>query len=194
MSLNNFYYFFYCLKNPKNNNRKKKKMKKFNEFLVCPVPRDQRPFFEYLNSRQANFVGWVGLNKSGYSQKFFIALFFNTILSFSLINYFISFLEYPVRFLIISLIFSLILQTLIYCYFFINWKYIGGRLVDKKIFYEESGWYNEKVWLKPKTVLKQELVLYNYQVIPLINRIKKTLQLVITVFVVDLGLILLLFY
>jgi hypothetical protein len=169
-------------------------MKKFNEFIVCPVPRDQRPFFEYLKSRKSNFVGWVGLNEVGYTQKFFIALFFNTVLSFSLINYFISILDYPIRFLLITFLISLILQSLLYCYFFINWKYIGSRLVERKVFYEESGWYSEKVWIKPETVLKQELVLYNYQLIPLITRIKKTLQLVVTVLVFNLGLILLSFY
>lgn len=169
-------------------------MKKFNEFIICPVPRDQRPFFEYLKIRKSSFIGWVGLNESGYTQKFFISLFFNTISSFLLINYFISFLEYPIRFLITTSILSLSLQSLLYCYFFINWKYVGSRLVEQKVFYEESGWYSEKVWIKPRNVLKQELVLYNYQLIPLVNRVKKTLQLVVTVFVVSLGLILLLLY
>nr|YP_009550390.1 hypothetical protein Ycf36 [Characiopsis acuta]QAA11358.1 hypothetical protein Ycf36 [Characiopsis acuta] len=169
-------------------------MNKFNKSRVCPVPRQQRPFFEYLKSRNSNFLNWVSLNEFTYTKKFFVVLFFNTFLSFSLTNYFISFLDYPIRLLIISFFVSLILQTLLYCYFFTNWEYIGYRLVERKVFYEESGWYNQKVWIKPQSILKQELVLYNYQLIPLITRIKKTLSLILTVFFLLIGLILISLY
>jgi hypothetical protein len=169
-------------------------MKNFNDLIVCPVPREQRPFYEYLKSRKSEFVGWVSLNELGYKKNFFLTFFFNNILSFFLTNYFMSCLEYPIRSLIIIISFSLVIQTLIYSYFLTNWTYVGSRLLERKVFYEEAGWYNEKIWKKPQVILKQEIILYNYQIVPLITRLKKTLQLITIVLILFLVLFLVLFY
>nr|YP_010451142.1 hypothetical protein Ycf36 [Vischeria punctata]UTV00923.1 hypothetical protein Ycf36 [Vischeria punctata] len=154
-------------------------MKKLNNFNLCPVPREQRPFYEYINQKKSILLSWVKLNENGYTTNFFFTLFVIFTFSFSLINLFVSFSYYPVESIVLSFVFSLIIESLLYLNFFLGWTYIGRRLVQDKVVYEESGWYDGKIWIKPIIILRHERLLYHYQLIPLINRIKKTLQLIL---------------
>lgn len=154
-------------------------MKKLNNFNLCPVPREQRPFYEYINRKKSILLSWVKLNENGYTTNFFFTLFVIFTFSFSLINLFVSFSYYPVESIVLSFVFSLIIESLLYLNFFLGWTYIGRRLVQDKVVYEESGWYDGKIWIKPIIILRHERLLYHYQLIPLINRIKKTLQLIL---------------
>nr|YP_010478854.1 hypothetical protein Ycf36 [Neustupella aerophytica]UVI61159.1 hypothetical protein Ycf36 [Neustupella aerophytica] len=169
-------------------------MNKFEDSTLCPVPREQRPFYEYLNQKKSILVGWVKLNETSYIIKFFVTLFVIFTFSFPIINLFVSFSYYPVESLIIGLVFSLIIESLVYFNYFINWSYIGKRLFEDTVFYEQSGWYDGKIWIKPTTILRHERLLYHYQLVPLINRIKKTLQLILLSIIILLCIFFLFLY
>lgn len=154
-------------------------MDKFDFFVLCPVPREQRPFYEYLRRKQSGLLGWVKLNEIGYTKRFFSSFFIIFTLNLPLINWFISFSYYPFQTIVTNLIISLAIQALIYFYFFLAWTYTGRRLFSAKVFYEESGWFDGRVWTKPPTILRHERLLYHYQLLPLVSRIGKTLKLIV---------------
>lgn len=153
-------------------------MNKFDDFVFCPVPLYQRPFYEYIKRKKSTLLSWVKLNEGAYFNKFFFSFLTFFSLSSFFTNWFISFFYYPVRTLIISLILSLFLQIIFYFNFFLAWESTGKKLLDMKIIYEELGGYMTRIWVKPNQILRHEQLLYYYQLVPLINRLQKTLQLI----------------
>jgi hypothetical protein len=164
-------------------------MNKMDWFILCPVPRDQRPFYEYIKRKDSSILGWVGLNEFNYKLRFFITLggIFTLILPFT--SWFINLSYYPVQTLLVNLLISLTFQSLLYGYFFVTWVYAGKRLVAAKVWYEESGWYDGRVWIKPPSILRHERLLYHYQLLPLIKRLAKTLQFLVLAGVIVFSLI-----
>jgi len=154
-------------------------MNKMEWFVLCPVPKEQRPFYEYIKRKDSSFLGWVGLNETRYTNRFFLMLGTIFTLLLPITCWFISFNSYPLQTLLFNLLLSLSFQSLIYGYFFITWIYAGKRLVAAKVFYEESGWYDGRIWIKPPSILRHERLLYHYQLVPLITRLRKTLQIII---------------
>ena len=164
-------------------------MNKMDWFVLCPVPRDQRPFYEYIKRKDSSILGWVGLNELNYTRRFFTTLVGIFAITLPFTCWFISLSYYPIQTLLINLLISLTFQTLLYGYFFVTWIYAGKRLVAAKVWYEESGWYDGRVWIKPPSILRHERLLYHYQLVPLITRLSKTLQLLLLVGVIVFSLI-----
>lgn len=151
-------------------------MNKMDWFVLCPVPRDQRPFYEYIKRKDSTILGWVSLNESNYTRRFFLTLLGIFSVSLPFTSWFISLKYYPFETVLVNLFIALIFQSLIYGYFFVTWLYAGKRLVAAKVWYEESGWYDGRIWIKPPSILRHERLLYHYQLVPLITRLNKTLQ------------------
>ncbi len=169
-------------------------MDKFDFFILCPVPREQRPFYEYLRRKQSGLLGWVKLNETAYTKRFFSSLLGIFLLTLPIVNWFIKFSYYPLQTIGISCIVSLIIQGLIYSYFFLAWTYTGRRLFSAKVFYEESGWFDGRVWTKPPTILRHERLLYHYQLLPLVSRIARTLRFIIISIIILCAILSLLTY
>lgn len=165
-------------------------MNEFDWFIRCPVPRDQRPFYEYLKRKQSILLGWVTLNQFKYTRRFFVTFLLFFIIFFPITSWSISFSYYPFQTILVNLLLTLGGLALIYSYFFIAWFYAGRRLLEAKVWYEESGWYDGKIWIKPPTILKHERLLYHYQLVPLVKRLKKTLKIIF----ISIGLILLVLF
>ena len=166
-------------------------MNKMDWFVLCPVPKEQRPFYEYIKRKDSTFLGWVGLNEAGYRNRFFLMLTGIFMLILPITCWFISFNYYPLQTLLVNLLISLSFQSLVYGYFFVTWLYAGKRLVAAKVFYEESGWYDGRIWIKPPSILRHERLLYHYQLVPLIARLRKTLQIIILSIIIVISLLLL---
>lgn len=169
-------------------------MNKFNWFVLCPVPKEQRPFYEYIKRKESNILGWVGLNESGYTLRFFITFLIVFSLNFPLTSLITNFFYYPFRALLINIILSLCFLLLLYTYFFVAWTYAGQRLLSAKVSYEESGWYDGKIWIKPPAILKHERLLYYYQLVPLITRLSKTIRLIFFILMILIPLVFILIY
>jgi hypothetical protein len=45
--------------------------------------------------------------------------------------------------------------------------------------YEESGWYDGHVWRKPEEVLNRDRLIMDYQVKPILQRVRNTLALLL---------------
>lgn len=153
-------------------------MSEFEWFIRCPVSRDQRPFYEYLKRKESILLGWVALNQFKYTKRFFFTLITLFILFFPLTYLTISFSYYPVQCLLINLLLSLFGLAIFYSYFYVAWFYVKRRLLEAKVWYEESGWYDGKIWIKPPSILKHERLLCHYQIVPLVKRLQNTLQII----------------
>jgi hypothetical protein len=153
-------------------------MNNFDWFIRCPVQREQRPFYEYLKRKESIILGWVALNQFKYARRFCVALLFFFIIFFPFSSWLIPFKYYPLQSVLGNLLASFIGLGLLYLYFFIAWFYAGKRLVEAKVWYEESGWYDGRIWIKPPSILKHERLLYHYQLVPLVKRLKNTLRII----------------
>ena len=154
-------------------------MSKMDWFVLCPVPRDQRPFYEYIKRKESTLLGFVGLNEIAYTKRFFVILLGLFVFTLPITSWFLQILYYPFQTILVNLLVALIIESFIYGYFYITWLYAGKRLVAAKVWYEESGWYDGRVWIKPPSILRHERLLYHYQLVPLVNRLNKTLRLIV---------------
>jgi hypothetical protein len=51
---------------------------------------------------------------------------------------------------------------------------VGQRLQQPAVPYEESGWYDGQIWQKPEDVLNRDRLIMDYQVKPILQRVKNT--------------------
>ncbi|MCS6959533.1 MAG: CGLD27 family protein [Pseudanabaenaceae cyanobacterium SKYGB_i_bin29] len=63
---------------------------------------------------------------------------------------------------------------------FLGWSYVYHRLNSDTILYEETGWYDGQIWQKSEVELAQHRLIANYQVLPILRRIR-AVGLVVTV-------------
>jgi len=89
-------------------------MNKMDWFVLCPVPRDQRPFYEYIKRKDSTILCWVGFNECNYTSRFFLTLLgiFSVTLPFT--SWFISLKYYPFQTVLVKTFVALFFQSLIY--------------------------------------------------------------------------------
>ena len=71
-------------------------------------------------------------------------------------------------------------------YVLLNWFYVKDRLFNATVVYEESSWYDGKTWIKPPIILKQERLIAYYQIAPILIRLKKIIQFLILLIIINL--------
>lgn len=82
--------------------------------------------------------------------------------------------KYPGQFLLSAAGGATLLPTLVLVRLYSGWVYVRDRLHDETIFYEESGWYDGQTWTKPEEVLQRDRLIVNYQIQPLLQRLRHT--------------------
>jgi hypothetical protein len=146
--------------------------------FFCPVPKEQRPINEYMQLVQSNFFSWPILEKSLFQKKLIKAFIISFLIFLPFSNLFYSINQSPSRLLLVNsslttfFIFFLVLRLIL------GWNYIKQRLYNPTIFYEESGWYDGRIWVKSKNILLQDRLIRDYQVLPVISRLNKTLLII----------------
>ncbi|MEO0013019.1 MAG: hypothetical protein RLZZ535_1408 [Cyanobacteriota bacterium] len=144
----------------------------------CPVPLEQQPIYEYEQLKESWLFDWGILAVGQYNRKVawvaFWSLLFVTPLSMSLF----SPAKAPLEFLLSSLMGISLLTALFLSRIYLGWQYVKERLQSDRIFYEESGWYDGQTWLKPKTMLNRDLLVVNYEIEPILQRLHKTYALI----------------
>jgi len=161
------------------------------EGRFCPVPQEQQPINEYEALKNAWLLGWGTLPLADYGRKlawvgFLVASLTSPIAaaSFPPTKYLLPFIL--ATFLGVAIALALLLVRI-----FLGWFYIGDRLKSARVIYEESGWYDGQVWDKPEPILVRDQLIYQYQVKPILKRLKYTLlifALGIFLFTASLGI------
>lgn len=142
----------------------------------CPVPAEQQPINEYQQLKDSWLFCWATMELTKYSQKLAWVGFWGWIIIAAPIST-ASFppASHPLKFAIASLIGSCLLVTLVISRIYLGWSYIRDRLQKDRIFYEESGWYDGQTWLKPTSMVNRDRLIVSYQIVPIMQRLQKTL-------------------
>lgn len=140
------------------------------------VPVDQRPSNEYLNLINAPTFGWASQECGDGGLALRLAVMY--VAFYFLVCYPISgatwvdegFLLQKVTASNVgatSVVFVMVMRL------YSGWGYIGSRLQDKYIEYEETGWFDGDVELKSDAEKARDLFLYRSNVRPVEDRLKK---------------------
>jgi Conserved in the green lineage and diatoms 27 len=113
---------------------------------ICPVPQEQRPVNEYQELKESWFFSWVTLNWSQYLAKLAWVWGWSCLVSGPVAAASFSPVKYPAQFVL-----------------------CGAAVV-----YEESGWYDGQSWTKTPEVLLQDQLIVNYQLEPILKRLRQT--------------------
>lgn len=89
--------------------------------------------------------------------------------------------RYPLPFGLLAAAGALILPALALIQLYVGWLHVGQRLQQAAVPYEESGWYDGQVWPKPEDVLNRDRLIMDYQVKPILQRVRNTLALLLAV-------------
>lgn len=141
--------------------------------IKCPVPINQQPLEEYSALLKSKYILWslFLINTISKQQCVHCCLlivlinFVSFIISETLnLNFFLKFLYVIIITLLVILITTLKL--------YLDFSYIGKRLISSIIDYEESGWYNGQKWVKNPKSLMKERIIGIYKIQPIIDKLK----------------------
>jgi hypothetical protein len=154
----------------------------------CPVPNNQRPLNEYITLKTSIEFNWTIDNFKNFIKKL-VKLSFTCYLSFGLVFS----VAFPTKttlyeIFIHSSLFTLISIICITSRVYLSWKYVYNRLMQATIPYEESGWYDGQVWIKSSKMLTQDIIIGTYEVLPIINRLKRVLIVFFSLLILNLYL------
>nr|BDA98725.1 photosystem I assembly protein Ycf36 [Rhodomonas sp. NIES-1730] len=139
---------------------------------ICPVPQDQRPINEYSALKKTFGFSWTVEKDSVYYQTSVKIYFFTLVLFFFIFN---TGSTSTLNNCIYSLFGGNIFLSIFYLRIYLAWNYIYTRLVQATVAYEESGWYDGQVWVKTPEVLIKDKLTGQYQVKPILIKVRRAL-------------------
>ena len=126
-----------------------------------------------FKSKKLFFFNWPTLNLNNYIIKLLkfslIILFF----SITLTNYYYQ--EFLIELILLNFFIVIYSAIFLLSRIYWGWSYIANRLTKPIVEYEESGWYDGQIWVKPIKILKQDRLIFYYKVLPILNRVKKSI-------------------
>lgn len=148
---------------------------KESSLKVCPVPHEQLPVNEYEQLKNAWFFNWGQLDLISYLRKLAWIWAWGYLIAGP-----ITAASFPPgkKTLVFTLsgaagacLFVLLATVQLY----MGWSYVGNRLNQETISYEESGWYDGQTWSKPTEVLVRDRLIVTHQVNPTLKRLRQTI-------------------
>jgi hypothetical protein len=147
----------------------------------CPVPLEQQPINEYEQLKESWFFRWPTLDQWGYWRKLSWCWLWGWIISGPIASACYPPPKYPFLFGLCATTGSGIVLTLMVIRLYLGWSYIGDRLNQEKIIYEESGWYDGQAWEKPPSIIKRDRLIVFYKIQPILDRLKQTLLIFVAI-------------
>jgi hypothetical protein len=146
---------------------------------VCPVPTEQLPLNEYEDLKESWFFRWATLERSRYVSKIVWVWLWSWAIAAPIAAASFSFEKYPAKFLLTSAGGGILLLGLVLIRLYLGWSYVSSRLMDAKVFYEESGWYDGQTWVKPAAVLARDRLVVSYQIQPILKQMQITFAVLV---------------
>ncbi|HZG38585.1 MAG TPA: CGLD27 family protein [Nodosilinea sp.] len=153
----------------------------------CPVPAEQQPINEYQDVRDSWFYGWGSRNLEGYLKPLVVLWLVGCAVAGPMAAASFVPAKHPLPFALSAAMGALVLPMLALLQLYVGWSHVGGRLRQTTVPYEESGWYDGQLWVKPEEVSNRDRLIVDYQVQPVLQRIRRTLGVV--ALLLALGLI-----
>ena len=145
--------------------------------LEREVPPDQRPVNELQQLKDSLLYSWATLDSGAYSKRLIIlwgGVF--TLLSGPIAYQTFDPLYQPIEFFLSASTGSLLVVAVASLRIYLGWKYVADRLMTATLEYEETGWYDGQQFVKPPEILTRDRLLGRYEVLPVMQRLKRTLQ------------------
>ncbi|MBE9188590.1 CGLD27 family protein [Microcoleus sp. LEGE 07076] len=155
---------------------------------ICPVPQEQRPVNEYQELTESWFFSWVTLDWPEYLAKLAWVLGWSCLVSGPIAASSFAPLKYPVQFALCTAAGAGFILGLALLRLYLGWFYVRSRLANSTVVYEESGWYDCQSWSKTPEILAQDQLIVNYELEPILRRLRQTFY-GLTVLLVAGGLI-----
>ncbi|MGD1906366.1 MAG: CGLD27 family protein [Leptolyngbyaceae cyanobacterium] len=140
----------------------------------CPVPPDQLPINEYESMRDSWFYRWGNASLVGYVWPLVLWWGLSWLLSGPVVAINFPPGKVPLLFGIVAAVGALLLPVLALVQLYVGWLHVGRRLQQQDVPYEESGWYDGQIWVKPEEILNRDRLIMDYQVKPILRRIRNT--------------------
>ena len=140
----------------------------------CPVPAEQLPIREYEDMRESWFYSWGARDLRGYTVPVLVVWGLSWLVSGPIAAVSFSPNHFLIKFLVSAALGALVIPSLTLLQLYVGWSHVGNRLQVKDLPYEESGWYDGQIWTKPDDVFKRDRLIVDYQVKPILNRLRKT--------------------
>ncbi|MGB3203323.1 MAG: CGLD27 family protein [Nodosilinea sp.] len=153
----------------------------------CPVPAEQQPINEYQDVRDSWFYGWGSRDLTGYLKPVVVLWVVGWAVAGPLAAASFIPAKHPISFGLSAAMGALVLPMLALLQLYVGWAHVGGRLRQTTVPYEESGWYDGQLWVKPEDVSNRDRLIVDYEVQPVLRRIRHTLGVIALLFA--LGLI-----
>ncbi|MEG4211650.1 CGLD27 family protein [Microcoleus sp. S13_B4] len=141
---------------------------------ICPVPQEQRPINEYQELKESWFFSWVTLNWPGYLAKLAWVWAWSCLVSVPIAASSFAPVKYPAQFVLSGAAGAGFILGLALLRLYLGWFYVRSRLSNPTVVYEESGWYDCQSWPKTPEVLLQDQLIVNYQLEPILRRLRQT--------------------
>jgi len=141
----------------------------------CPVPPEQLPINQYEDMRDSWFYRWGSCSWWAYLKPIGILWGLSWFVTGPIAAASFKPERYPIAFSLLAAAGALILPMLTLAQLYVGWFHIGQRLQQATVPYEESGWYDGQVWEKPTEVLNRDRLIMDYQVRPILRRVRNTL-------------------
>ena len=136
----------------------------------CPVPKEQQPTNEFIElSKSRKFS--LPKSKKLFSIKLIKFWLITFILFLFISSGSIYFKAFLFKYILLSLLSSLLIPLLITIRLYLGWKHIFRRLNSEKVEYEESGWYDGQIWIKPLNLKEKESLIASVEVKPILKNL-----------------------
>ena len=157
-------------------------------FVACPVPSEQQPLNEYRELSESWFFSWGSRDLAIYLRKVAWVWAWAWVVAGPVAAASFSPARHPMQFLLLGAGGASLLLALVLVQLYLGWAYVGDRLSNTTIFYEESGWYDGQTWVKPLEMQTQDRLILTYQVQPVLKRVRRTLSiLALSIALVGVG-------
>ncbi|MEM9266883.1 MAG: CGLD27 family protein [Cyanobacteria bacterium P01_F01_bin.13] len=157
----------------------------------CPVPAEQLPIREYEDMRESWFYSWGARDLRGYVLPVVVVWCLSWLVSAPVAAASFAPTQFLTKFLVTAALGALVIPTLALLQLYVGWSHVGNRLQIKDLPYEESGWYDGQIWTKPDDVFKRDRLIVDYQVKPILSRLRKTFGIMagyLAIGILDLSL------
>lgn len=157
----------------------------------CPVPLEQQPIYEYEQLKDSWFFRWATLNPLDYGKKIFWLVFWGALFASPISWASFPPAKEPLLFGVFVGVGSIFLTGLITLQLYLAWRYIGDRLNQEQILYEESGWYDGQIWQKPEEIIQRDRLIVTGKIEPILKRLRQTLLALILILGLDIIIVVL---
>jgi hypothetical protein len=141
----------------------------------CPVPAEQQPINEYQDVSGSWFYGWGSRSLGGYLKPVLLLWLAGWGIAGPMAAASFVPAKSPLPFALSAAMGAMVLPLLALLQLYVGWAHVGGRLRQTTVPYEESGWYDGQLWVKPEEVSNRDRLIVEYQVQPVLRRIRRTI-------------------